>query len=57
MLRFFTLRLFAKHIHQFNRVAPEVKAPENSVRFVKDFLKSYENLPLKTCTHTDLVKN
>lgn len=57
MLRFFTLRLFAKHIHQFNRVAPEVKAPENSVRFVKDFLKSYENLPLKTCAHTDLVKN
>lgn len=57
MLRFFTLRLFARHIHQLNRVEPEVKAPEGSVKFVKDFLRSYENLPLKSCSHTDLVKN
>lgn len=61
MIKLFTFKLFFRSTYHLNSKKEAVKclieAPEDRVRFIKDFARAYEAADLTTCEQKDLILN
>lgn len=61
MIKLFTFKLFSRSTYHLGLGKKAKKspyeAPEDKVRFIKDFARAYEGANLTTCEQKDLILN